>query len=283
MLPASFFPSASEYRIMKNSASALKPRRVSQGFTLVETVIAMGIITIMITAFLAAFAPAVRGIQKSISAKEANRLATTLEHELSVIRYEEESSDGEEYKTSFHKAFEWIQDSGQSNKESIILLYQYRGDPNAEPNDDGSLQALNMPADKDKVIPGEDYVLQSVVRRLNDEEVSTELTPGVVEGRVFYVRMTQLVYDNEVLKLAGANGVPGGPGQIIDPREPRATVTDYNDYPDASIAFQASFYELRSNNYGYINNGFKLDDDNGDGHPDAAGRPTFVRNLAVRR
>ncbi|NWK57001.1 prepilin-type N-terminal cleavage/methylation domain-containing protein [Verrucomicrobiaceae bacterium N1E253] len=264
---------------MNKPVLTMSRRSNHQGFTLVETVIAMGIITIMITAFMAAFGPAVKGIQKSISAKEANRLATTLEYELSILRFEEENSDGAEYTTAFEKAFEWIEESGTNDRDSYILLYQYRGDPD-KVRDDGSLEPQ---ADKSKQLPGSDYVLQSVVRRLGDDKVSEELQPGIVEGRVFFVRMTQLVFDNGELKLAGQDGVPGGLGQIIDPTEPRDTVTDHTDYPEATIAFQAQFYVLKSSVYSYVNGTFDLDDDNNDGHPDATGKPAFVRNMAVRR
>lgn len=267
---------------MKNYYSLRKRSLKSgrhQGFTLVETVIAMGIITIMITAFLAAFGPAVQGIRRSISAKEANRLATTLEYEMSILRFQEESSGGGQYTTAFEKSFEWIKESGDTDKEHIVLLYQYRGDPD-DVRDDGSLRPQS---DKSKQIPGEDYVLQSVVRRLGDDKVSEELLPGVVEGRVFYVRMAQMVFDGGDLKLGGDDGAPGGLGEIIDPSEPRDSVTDHTDYPEATITFQARFYTLKSSIYGYVNESFKLDDLNNDGHPDAAGKPVFTRNMAVRR
>ncbi|MCP5534952.1 MAG: hypothetical protein H7A51_01825 [Akkermansiaceae bacterium] len=253
-----------------------------------ETVIAMGIITIMVTAFLAAFGPAVQGIRKSMSAKEANRLATTLEHELSVLRYDEHKDNGGEYTTSFEKAYEWIKNSGGSDEKKIVLLYQYRGNPNIEPYDDGSLKPLE---DKNLDIAGKDYVLQSVVRLLGDDKVQKELAAGVVEGRVFYVRMTQLVFakklvdgkEQTALTVAGEDEVPGGKGKIIDPTEPRAATTTHEDYPEAVIAFQAEFYVLKSSIYAYVNDTFTLDDDNGDGHPDAAGKPVFTRNMAIRR
>jgi prepilin-type N-terminal cleavage/methylation domain-containing protein len=67
---------------MKQYPTLQKHRKQPRGFTLVETVIAMGIIAVMITAFLAAFAPAVTSIRKSISSKDVNRLASTLEYEM---------------------------------------------------------------------------------------------------------------------------------------------------------------------------------------------------------
>ena len=246
-----------------------QPRSGRQGFTLVETVIAMGIITIMITAFLAAFGPAVQGIRKSISAKDANRLATTLEYELSVLRAGEETR---QYATSFEKAYKWIEGSGGSAHDDIVLLYQYRGDP-ASARDDGT---LNPQIDKSKRIPGEEYILQSVVRKLGDSNVSEELAPGVVEGRVFYVRMNQLIFTD------GEFGLTTNLGKIIDPTEPRDATTTHIDYPEAVIAFQAEFYVLKSSIYAYANT-LSLTDANGDGHPDAVGKPIFTRNMAIRR
>lgn len=264
---------------MKKHFFPAKLRKRHSGFTLVETVIAMGIITIMITAFLAAFGPAVKGIRKSISSKEASRLATTLEYELSILRFNEESSGGSNYTTSFEKSFEWIKESGDTDRDHMVLLYQYRGDPDKSPNDDGTL----VPFTGDDGVPGVDYVLQSVVRRMTSDEIKIELQPGVVEGRVFYVRMVQLVFDQGELKVAGEDGTPGGLGEIIDPKEPRENVTDYLSYPEATITFQARFYVMQSSLYAYINGAFKLDDSNNDGHPDAVGKPIFVRNMAARR
>lgn len=261
---------------MKNHLSTLKLRQRHQGFTLVETVIAMGIITIMITAFLAAFGPAVQGIRKSISSKEASRLSSTLEYELSILS-PTDVTDG--YQTSFEKAFEWIEGSGGTTKDEMILLYQYRGDPNVAQNDDGTLQPFSDP----KGIPGEDYVLQSVVRRFDNPYVKLELQPAVVEGRVFYVRMAQMVYTDDGLTLGGENGAGGGLGKIVDPNDPYSQALDSAAYPEAAIALQARFYTLKSSIYPYVNGGFKLDDDNNDGNPDATGKPIFVRNIAVRR
>ncbi len=248
----------------------IRPIRRSRGFTLVETVIAMGIITIMITAFLAAFGPAVQGIRKSLSAKEANRLATTLEYELSVLRAGDEAT---KYATSFEKAYKWIKGSSGTDRDDIVLLYQYRGDP-ASVRDDGT---LNPQTDRSKKIPGQDYVLQSVVRRLGDAKVGLELVPGVVEGRVFYVRMNQLIFTD------GELGLTTDLANIIDPTEPRDETATHLDYPEAVIAFQAQYYVLKSSIYSYVNSQFELTDSNDDGHPDAVGKPVFTRNMAIRR
>jgi len=240
--------------------------KTKRGFTLVETVIAMGIITIMITAFLAAFGPAVQGIRKSMSAKEANRLATTLENELSVLRPDEAGSSG--YKTAFEKAFEWIEDSTNSTKgnDDMVLIYQYRGDAES-PRDDGTLNPYTANDADD--LPGKGYVIQSVVRRLGDDEVDEELVPGVLEGRVFYARMTQLIFNDQGELIVSDNNQ----NKIREPRSPNA-VKNYEDYPEAVIAFQAEFYVMKSSLSAYIKNGFE---------PDKRGKPVFTRNMAVRR
>lgn len=264
-------------KIRKNNLSFfMKLNRFEKkhGFTLVETVIAMGIITIMITAFLAAFGPAVQSIRKSISAKEANRLATTLENELSILRPDEAKDDN--YKTAFEKAFNWIKESGTGTKNDMVLLYQYRGNPNSV-RSDGTLESYTPPGGENYGVPGKDYVIQSVVRRFSDPEVSVELAPGVVEGRVFCVRMTQLIRNTQ-----GELIVSDQRGEIRDPNPGNAVVSAYADYPDAVIAFQAEFFLLESSIYSYAN-ALNLNDGNGDGFPDSLGKPIFVRNMAVRR
>ena len=260
---------------MNNHHSRLENRKNLQGFTLVETVVAMGIITIMITAFLAAFAPAVSGIKKSISSKEANRLASTLEYELSVLRPNEVTSGGGQYSTSFEKSYNWIKNSGTATKNDAVLLYQYRGELGATPNDDGTLPPF-VNADG---IPGKDYVLQSVVRRFDNVNVAAELVPRVVEGGVFVVRMRQLIY-----KTSGELIESTSPGEILNPRGLNE-ITTYEDYPEAVIAYQAQIFVLKSNQYTYISGAaFDLTtDDNGDDIPDVLGKPIFTRNMAVRR
>ena len=53
--------------------------RVRDGFTLMETVIAIGVLALLLTGFLAVFAPATAGIRKAVSIQEADRLAFALQ------------------------------------------------------------------------------------------------------------------------------------------------------------------------------------------------------------
>ena len=94
------------------------------GFTLMETVIAIGVLAVLITAFLAVFGPATQGIRRAINVQDADRLVATLEKEMGILRPGE--SGGGTWNTAFDKAFDWIRDAG---KDELIMLYQYRGDP----------------------------------------------------------------------------------------------------------------------------------------------------------
>ena len=56
-----------------------------RGFTLMETVIAIGVVAVLLTTFLAVFGPASSSIRRVLSAQEAGRLTTTLERELGLV------------------------------------------------------------------------------------------------------------------------------------------------------------------------------------------------------
>ncbi len=239
--------------------------RPSRGFTLMESVIAIGVVAVLLTTFLAVFGPASQSIRRALSAQDADRLQTALEKELSLLR---EGPD--DYDTAFAKAFEWIRDSGQA--ETAILLYNYRGDPK-EVRTDGTLQAYGL----DEGQSGKDFILQPGVRRRGDADPDLEDDVKKAEGQVFYVRLTQLVFDP-----ADGALIPGEHGKIVSMHGGGEPVADVAQYPGAMIAFSASFYALKSNSIDYIES-LNLRDENGDGNPDSLGKPLFSRNLGVRR
>ncbi len=238
-----------------------------RGFTLMETVIAIGVVAVLLTTFLAVFGPASSSIRRVLSAQEADRLTSALERELSALR---EGPD-DDYDNFFHKAFEWIRDSGKPDK--AILLYNYKGDPK-KIRVDASLE----PYSADVGQSGKDFIRQPAVRRRGDAEKELQADLEQVDGRVFYVRLTQMIYDN-----AGREPIliPGTHGEIkgMHTHDP---VNAVETYPGAIIAYTADFYALKSNSYGYIEK-LDLKDENGDGRPDTLGKPLFSRNLAVRR
>lgn len=239
---------------MKNP-SFRSPR---QGFTLMETVIAIGVLAVLLTAFLAVFAPAAQGIRKAISVQEADRLAYTLERELVTLR----SGDGDEYGTGFEKAYDWIIDS--DNADRALLIYQYRGDPN-QIRTDGTMEPYTGTG-----VAGQDFVVQPVVRTKDSSLLEEDLR--AIEGRVYTAQLTQLVFN-------GGELVKGDPGKIVDPTPDdgdAAGGTGVDSYPEAVIAFAAEFYVVPNASYKFIST--KMNDAT---FNDA--KPVFTRNLAVRR
>jgi len=228
------------------------------GFTLMETVIAIGVLAVLLTGFIAVFAPATEGIRKSINVQEADRLASTLEKELVTLRGPTESAA---YKTGFDKAFAWI---GRSNTAGeAIFVYQYRGNPSSL-RDDGTA----IPVTATSGTPGKEYVVQPMARRKSDGLLKDDL--AALEGNVFVVKCTQLIFENGELK----NGTAG---QIVDPKNGGAALDNADAYPEAVIAFSAEFYSLPARTSNYIDSAQFTTR-----YPNLK-NPVFTRNLAVRR
>jgi prepilin-type N-terminal cleavage/methylation domain-containing protein len=231
-----------------------------RGFTLLETVIAIGVLAVLLTGFMVVFAPAADGIRKSINVQQADRMASALEQELVTLRGETEITN---HKTGFNKSFEWIENKGKAT--DALLVYQYRGKTS------GSLRADNTPEPepslKDK-LPGRDYVVIPMVRRRSDTANLAEDLKAV-EGAVYLVKCTQLIFSGGQLI---ANTTP----TIKDPKSgtPAASA---DVYPEAVIAFSAEFHMLPAKTASYIaGSAFTT-------KFSSVKNPVFTRNLAVRR
>ncbi len=233
------------------------------GFTLMETVIAIGVLAVMLTAFMAVFGPATRGIRRSINVQEADRLTSALEKELATNR--PGASAATEATTAFHKAHDWILKSHQN--DNVIFAYQYRGNPN-QLRRDGTMEPYTLRTGQ----AGRDYVVQPMFRRRVDALLAQDLT--ALQGRVFFIKMTQLVFD-------GANGLKlGTPGVIANPPQPTGstplTGTGADSYPEAVIPFTAEFFEIQTTDPSFLKTGGRFNIAN-------YKKPMFTRNLAVRR
>jgi type II secretory pathway pseudopilin PulG len=235
----------------------------SSGFTLMETVIAIGVLAVLITAFLAVFGPATQGIRRSINVQDADRLVATLEKELSILRDGQSGGGGggTTTGTAFNKAFDWIRKSNEDN--TLIMLYQYRGDPD-DLRKDGTMQ----PFTGSNGVAGKDYVVQSIARLRNDPLFLEDL--DALEGRVFAVKARQLVYKNNGLAPVDTLG------QIQGMTTGTAVATP-DEYPDAVIAFSAEFYALVSNDENFLKPG------GGMTVAKHLKKPVFTRNLGARR
>lgn len=231
------------------------------GFTLIETVIAIGVLAVLLTGFMMVFGPAAAGIRKSLDVKEADRLASTVVQELVTLR------NPPQYKTGFAKAYEWIRKSNTAT--DALLVYQYRGSLTKPMRQDSTPEP--EPDIKNK-LPGKDYVLQPMVRRMSDRLFVDDLK--AVDGGVYVVKCTQLVFNGGQLKR-------GNPGTIVDPKGTSGSggsSGSADDYPEAVIAFSGDFFAMKSRSLSYFTSS------------GAFGKtftslktPVFTRNLAVRR
>ncbi|MCX6873178.1 MAG: type II secretion system protein [Verrucomicrobia bacterium] len=235
-----------------------RPFSRQSGFTLLETVIAIGVLAVLLTAFMYVFGPAMSGIRRSINVQQADRLASTLERELSTLRVGQETAD---IKTGFDKSFQWISQSAEAT--NAIFVYQYRGDPSKQ-RADSTLE----PVTRSGGTAGKDYTVQPMVRRLSDPLFLKDI--AALEGPVFFAKCTQLVFDK------GKGMILGSKGLISDPRDGTPVATT-DEYKEAVIAFSAEFYSMPANTESYFAGAafkkrYKIVKD-----------PIFTRNLAVRR
>ena len=227
-------------------------------FTLLETVIAIGVLAVLLTGFMYAFGPAMTNIRRSINIQEADRLGSTLENVLSTLRPGQQTGD---IKTGFDKSFQWLKDANEPT--TALFVYQYRGDPSKRRSDN-----TFEPVTKIGGVAGKDYVVLPMVRRLNDPLFLKDI--DALEGAAFFIKCTQLVYSKD------KGLVPGSAGAISDPQD-GTPVGTADDYKEAVIAFSAEFYGMPSNNQTYFTGAafkknFKI-----------VKNPIFTRNLAVRR
>jgi prepilin-type N-terminal cleavage/methylation domain-containing protein len=230
---------------------------ISRGFTLIETVVAIGVLAVLLTGFVVVFAPAAEGVKKSINVEEADRLASTLEQELVTPR-------GGQPTPGFNKAFEWIKASNTPN--TALLAYQYRGSL-ASLRSDGTPEPV---ANESGNSPGSDYAVLSMVRRKNDPEFLVDL-PAIVGG-VYVVKCNQLTF------TTSGELKPKTDGKIYDAKGVTES-TSADTHPEAIIPFAANFYSLTGKSAGMFQSGF-------DARFNKLGSPvlpTFTRNLAVRR
>ncbi len=231
------------------------------GFTLLETVIAIGVLAVLLTGFMVVFAPAAAGIRKSINVQEADRLASTIEQELVTAR------TGDNFKTGFEKAYKWIEDSRTAS--SAILVYQYRGKLGGTSRNDGTPAPV---VDVKGKLPGEDYVVIPMARVSGDTKFNDDL--DAIEGGIYLVKCTQLVFS----PAASGGLILSTSNKLVDPKSSGGSAASGPDtYPEAVIAFAADFYNLPSKSKSFFT---------GSAFSAAftkAKNPVFTRNLAVRR
>ena len=231
-----------------------------RGFTLMETVIAIGVLALLLTAFLAVFGPATTGLRKAISVQEADRLAAALERELVTLRPGGSSQD---YKTGFDKAYKGIEEVSTGGE--TILLYQYRGTPNSL-RTDGTMEPYTAGGG----VAGKDFIVQPMVRQRTDSLLLEDLKS--LDGRIFAAKLTQLEFQGGQLRKRESGGInpdPNNTGESVGG-------TGSDAYVEAVIAFAAEFFIVPNSDPEYVKPGGKF-------NPENLTKPIFTRNLAVRR
>jgi hypothetical protein len=116
-------------------------------------------------------------------------------------------------------------------------------------------------------LPGQDYVVVSMMRRKSDTLLAADL--AALEGPVYLVKCTQLIYNNNEMKL-------GTVGQISDPKTGAASA-NADIYPEAVISFSADFYQMPSTSPAYFTGTAFTK------KFESSKTPVFSRNLGVRR
>jgi hypothetical protein len=135
----------------------------------------------------------------------------------------------------------------------------------SQPRGDGTPEPVPNISNK---VPGKDYTVQTMVRSLKDNEAFKK-DLAAVEGSVYFVKCTQLVFTGGELKL-------GKPGEIADPKNPEAKSDNSDTYPEAVIAFSGEFFAVPTKSPAYFDSKFSE-------YFTKAKNPVFTRNLAVRR
>lgn len=240
------------------------PSQRLRGFSLVETVIAIGVVAVLLSGFLIVFAPAAASIKDSINSKAATRLTNTLEQELVTLRGTGQTAT---YATGFEKAYDFIRLSNGTTADpgNALIVYKYRASLSAS-RADGTPEPV---VDPDGLIVGEDYMVRNMMRRKGDPLFLEDL--DAMEGPAYLVKCTQMLMSD----TTGQMGL-GTPGQLANSSDPLTDVGDPDNYEHAVIAFVADFYSLPSRGEGFFNSRF-------DAIFPTVTRPLFSRNLAVRR
>lgn len=224
-----------------------------KGFTLTETVLAIGIVGVLLVVFVAMFFPARRSVQAALTIQEADRIVKTLTSELNTVRPDERTASSvrvstrNRYTSSFDKAFYWMLFTAKP--ETTILIYNYRGDLNKPLREDGTYQ----PATDDAGIPGSGTVLIPACTLASNKLRWEDFRATV--GPVFAVRMTQLVVEQRGTQFQYM--LTAKPGVISNPYDYKRVINKPEDYVydpankrypawGAEVMYFAEFFQLNS-------------------------------------
>ena len=213
-------------------------RRYSGGFTLMETLLALALVATLVSIFLVVFVPARGIVNKSLAQQDCDRLIGVLKTEMKTIRADEQG----EFKTPFHKAFNWI---GRTRKpDSSIIIFSYREDLEKQPGPDGTRPAISAR----ESVPGVNSNLVTIACPIDDPVHEKHIRDAV--GPVFLVSMTPLEFSGGEWKANGKPGVMNGAGS------PEEYIRGCSQRPigGAAIFYRADFYMLSTPNPNIVKN-----------------------------
>lgn len=244
-------------------------RLVTKGFTLMETLLAIALVSVLVSMFITVFLPARVAVLDALSKQDAERVTSILRTEMSTLKPNEiapasASKSGKgQYLNAFDKAFTWLQQSTKPSR--AIVIFSYRADTSAPPRADGSYPSIPL----GKSAPNFNSQLVSVACPMDDPIHKDDIRDAV--GSVFIVRMTQLIPD----PMTGGYRKAGQSGVIQEASDPSSYVSKEND-KDAwggAVFYRADFYQMRPVNPARYRRSTW----------DKLGEPSFSANLSFRR
>ncbi len=239
-----------------------------RGFTLLETVIAIGVLAVLLSGFMVVFTPAAEGIRKSINVQQADRLVSVLEEELVSGRSTKAGN------TPFDTALNRIKES--SEWDNAIFVYQYRGAISSFRSD---MSNIPLASTKDKLV-GKDYIVIPMMRRVTESEFLEDLK--AIEGSLFLVKCKQLYFKGGALVVDDRLGDATGKKELLDPKT-GLEWKNSSTFPEAVIPFAAEFYFVPTNSGAYFSSSKGKATAAFTAKFKALKTPVFTRNIAVRR
>lgn len=213
------------------------PRR---GFTIMTTVVAIGVIAVLMSIFMLVFVPARDQIRASLAKENVDAISAILRSEMTTLRKNERagssdtSSSSTKYLSGFDKAFYWFL---RSKKPSTsIVIFSYRADLSRAARVDGSFP----PVDVSKNVAASQSELVTMACPM-DDKLHTKAIRNAV-GPVFLVKMTQCRQkDNGEFVLSDK------PGIIAGAQNPSSYISspDTQDAYGSVVFYRADFYIMK--------------------------------------
>ncbi len=212
--------------------------RSKRAFTLVEALLAIGIVGMLLGIFMTLFVPVKSMLTAALAREESGRIINALTTEMGNLRPNERAAASAtrsakgKYLTSFDKSFFWFLESKRPS--TSIAIFSYRADISKRPQADGSYP----PVPRGRSVAPENTELITMAAPLNSKLHRNAIRQAV--GPVFLVRMTQLVPRGQgEFKLATRPGVLEGGSS------PSTYVSSDEDNPWGGIVnYRADFYRL---------------------------------------